>query len=155
MKGTVFTLNNSDFESQYRGNETPRRLRLDTKYGLAFRYCLTDLMLEATRRLRTHKRFSEARMHVVLESGHPNGGDALRIFAEMQREMQGLGSSLLSSLTFADKRRVRSPDGRRFPRAHDLYGGKPQSCVRLSAARNRDASTARTGGKDAARSSWF
>lgn len=104
MQSTVFTLNNAEFEREYKSGDNPRKLRLDTKYGLAFRYCLTSLTAEAIDRLRTHKRFPQTRMHVVLESGHQHCGDAQRVFTELQRELEAHGCSLLDTITFARKR---------------------------------------------------
>jgi hypothetical protein len=104
MRSVVFELENQDYEENYRGGETPRRLRLDSKYGLAFRYCLTALTAEAIRRLGNHKRFPETRLRVVVEDGHPNAGDVQRIFTELRRELEDFGVSLLDSITFAAKR---------------------------------------------------
>lgn len=104
IRGTVLTINNEEYKRDYVGEGNIRRLRLDTEYGLAFRYCLTDLLTEAVRRFGNHKRFPETRLHVVLESGHRHSGDAKRVFDEMQAEMRKLSSELLASLTFADKR---------------------------------------------------
>ncbi len=103
MEGVTFPLNNADYDQQYRGTETPRRVRLDTKYGLCFRVCLIHLVSEAVRRLGPHKTFAESRMHVVMESGHRHAGDAERVFNEEKKELEGLGCNLLSSITFAGK----------------------------------------------------
>jgi hypothetical protein len=104
MRANVFTLINEEFEREYRGGMVhPRKLRLDTSYGMAFRYVLTDLLVEVSRRLGTHKRFAETRMHIVAESGHRHAGDAKRVFDETQQELEGLGSRLLASVTFSRK----------------------------------------------------
>ena len=42
-------------------------------------------------------------MHVVLESGHKNAGDAERVFHELKAELAATGSNLLATITFAGK----------------------------------------------------
>jgi hypothetical protein len=54
------------------------------------------------RRLDHHKKFYETRLHVVMESGHKNAGDAERIFYEVKKELKG-ESNLLSSIKFSAK----------------------------------------------------
>lgn len=103
MEATTCTLPNADYEEFYRGGENLRKLRLDSKYGLCFRYCLTHFIMEAVRRLRTHKRFGETKLHAVMESGHKNAGDAERIFYEVKKELQTLGLNILGTIAFADK----------------------------------------------------
>jgi hypothetical protein len=102
MHGTVFVLENAAYEEEYKGQKNPKKLRLDSRYGLCFRCCLRTMVLEIIRRLSHHKKFPETRLNIVMESGHRNAGDAERIFAE---EKRGLGSagSLLAGITFADK----------------------------------------------------
>jgi len=97
-------LPNEEYERYYRVGETNhRRLRLDTKYGLCFRYTTTHFILEAIRRFSHHKRFAETRLHIVLEAGHKNAGDAGRVFYEIKKEMEGLGTNLIGTLTFSGK----------------------------------------------------
>ena len=42
-------------------------------------------------------------MHVVLESGHKNSGDAQRIFSELKKELDDDGINLLKTMTLASK----------------------------------------------------
>jgi hypothetical protein len=98
------SLPNMAYEQSYRRTaDDPRKLRLDTAYGLCFRYCLMHLLLEAVRRLGTHKKFSETRLHVIAEAGHKHAGDAKRVFDELKRELADIGSHTLGALTFATK----------------------------------------------------
>lgn len=124
MRANVFTVMNEDFEQEYKGGlpAAPRKLRLDTAYGMAFRYVLTDLLVEASQRLGTHKRFADTRMHVVVESGHRHAGDAKRIFDETQRELNGLGSRLLATITFAKKSDCDPLMVADFPSIYDVHG---------------------------------
>ena len=103
MEAVTCALNNDDYDQYYKGTTTPRRVRLDTKYGLTFRYCLNHFALEAMRRLGSHKKFSQTTLHIVAESGHKNAGDAERIFDEFKGELKGGGCNLLGTITFAAK----------------------------------------------------
>lgn len=94
------TLDNSDYEEEYRGDNTPRKLRLDSKYGLCFRQCLYFFSLEAMKR---QYRGKYPKLHFVLESGHKNAGDAERIFHETQQSFKRNNCNILSGITFADK----------------------------------------------------
>jgi hypothetical protein len=103
MAAVNCSLPNLEYQQDFRGGGKPKKLRLDSAYGLCFRHCLSHLILEAIRKLGHHKKFAQTTLHAVLESGHPNAGDAERIFNEMKQELQGLNSHLLSTITFAGK----------------------------------------------------
>src|SRR5208283_485100 len=55
MEGVTCAISNSAFEHEYRGGNAPRKLRLDSKYGLCFRNSLVHLTAQAVRRLGSHK----------------------------------------------------------------------------------------------------
>jgi hypothetical protein len=103
MEGVTCAISNSAFEQEYRGGDAPRKLRLDTKYGLCFRNSLVHLTANAARRLGSHRKFGETTMRVVLERGHKNAGDAERIFYEVKKDIKAAGCNLLSTITFAGK----------------------------------------------------
>jgi hypothetical protein len=104
MTSVSCSLPNDEYERDFRGGSKPKKLHLDSAYGLCFRYCLLLLIQEAVRRLGTHKKFDQTRLHVVLESGHRNAGDAAsRIFPEMQKELMSLNPNLLGTVTLANK----------------------------------------------------
>ena len=94
----AITLDNESFKTQYKGDGTPRKGRLDSAYGLCFRMCLYYFILEAMKRKRRGK-FPD--LHIVLEAGHRNSGDAERIFLEVKTEFASVG--LLKTLKLADK----------------------------------------------------
>jgi Protein of unknown function (DUF3800) len=79
-----------------------RKIRLDSRYGLGFRICLSAQIEELYRRLGHHKKVSETRLHVVMESGCSNAGDAKRIYDEVKCKLKG-AAPLLASLTFSSK----------------------------------------------------
>lgn len=94
------TLNNADYETHYKSGHRPPKARLDTKYGLCFRVCLYNCINEIFKR--RHKKKIPV-LHVVLEAGHPNYGDAERIFFEIKKEFEGAGNEMLRTISKADK----------------------------------------------------
>jgi hypothetical protein len=96
----ALTLDNASFEADYKAGELPRRARLDTKYGLCFRYCLVHFVQEVLKR-RLRSRVPP--LHIVLEVGHANFGDAERIFLEEKRIWVHAGRPILRTITKADK----------------------------------------------------
>jgi hypothetical protein len=103
MEAITVTLPTSVYDEFYRGGENHKKLRLDTKYGLCFRYALLNFVVQALKRLGTHKKFSETKLNVVMEGGHKNAGDAERVFTEMRKELHDMGCDLLHGITFAGK----------------------------------------------------
>jgi len=99
-EGVSVTLDNADYELEFRGGEKPRKMRLDSRYGFCFRNCLIFFALEGIKRVH---RGRLPKLHFVLESGHKNAGDALRIFNEMKAELESFGCDMLAELVFADK----------------------------------------------------
>ncbi|MGB6756158.1 MAG: DUF3800 domain-containing protein [Xanthobacteraceae bacterium] len=49
-EGVTVLLENAAYDAEYKASETPRGLRLDSKYGLCFRNCLLFFALEALKR---------------------------------------------------------------------------------------------------------
>jgi hypothetical protein len=103
MQGCAISLKRADYSTQYRAEPFHRKARHDTEYGLCFRACLKYLVDEATRRLRNHKRFKQAKLSVVLEHGAKNSGDCERIFFEMKQGYRSAGFDLLDEFTTAKK----------------------------------------------------
>jgi uncharacterized protein DUF3800 len=75
----ALTLDNASYEADYKAGDLPRKARLDTKYGLCFRFCLVHFVQEVLKRKRRNR---IPPLHIVLEAGHANFGDAERIFQE-------------------------------------------------------------------------
>lgn len=99
-EGVSVKLDNADYETEFRAGEKPRRMRLDSRYGFCFRNCLTFFAIEGLKRVH---RGQYPKLHFVLESGHKNAGDALRIFNEVKAELEADGCNMLGDLLFADK----------------------------------------------------
>jgi hypothetical protein len=99
-EAVAVALDNATYQSVYRAGEAPRKARFDTKYGLCFRLCLTALVLEVLKR-KYRKKIPP--LHIVLEAGHPNYGDAERIFLETKKEYESSGIYMLRTITKAEK----------------------------------------------------
>jgi hypothetical protein len=99
-EGVTVTIDNAEYEANYRTGEKPKRLRLESRYGLCFRNSLIFFILEGLKRV---YRGEPPKMHFVLESGHRNWNEARDIFNETKQELQGHGCNMLGEITFADK----------------------------------------------------
>jgi hypothetical protein len=51
-------LSNATYENDYKGGKKPKKLRLDSKYGLCFRQCLYFFILEVLKR-KSKKRYPQ------------------------------------------------------------------------------------------------
>jgi len=91
IHGAVLSVRNTEYDAYYRNGDGPRKLRLDTCYGLSFRLCLIHMVGEVLRRPGHDKRVVKARLNVVLESGHRHSGDAPRAFHEEMKDLQAAG----------------------------------------------------------------
>ncbi len=98
--GVAIALDNSTYERHYKSDGKPNKARLDSKYGLCFRMCIYHFMLETMKR-KYRKKYPD--LHIVLEAGHPNSGDAERIFSEIKQEFDSVGICILRTLTIAAK----------------------------------------------------
>jgi Protein of unknown function (DUF3800) len=93
---------NADYEAEIKGGEiAPRKLRIPTKYGLCVNTCVYHFIEEAVNQ---HIGDKPQKLNFVLESGHKNAGDGLRIFNDIKAELKGtVLDGLLGSMTFDDK----------------------------------------------------
>jgi hypothetical protein len=96
----AMALDNAEYERDYKLGERPAKVRLDSKYGLCFRNCLYHFAMEILKR--RHKS-NLPDLHVVLEAGHPNFGDAERVFTEVKAELDAIGAKFLRTITKAAK----------------------------------------------------
>ena len=102
MEGVTFRLDHNAYRNEYIAVR-PNKPQLDSAYGLCFRTCMLHFLLDAERRLGHGKRWDQTRLHVVLENGHKNRGDALRIFEELKTESAKAGNHTLATITFSGK----------------------------------------------------
>jgi hypothetical protein len=103
MEGVTFRLDRASYQDEYIADR-PKKPQLDSAYGLCVRTCILHLLLEAERRLGHDKRWEKVRLHVVLESGHKNSGDAVRVFNDLKAESARANNYTLATLTFAGKK---------------------------------------------------
>ena len=81
--GFSVIVRDDDYRAIYAGGPKPRRSRLDSKYGVCFRACLAFVPSFVASELRLAGEGQSARemtIDFILEEGHRNCGDALRLF---------------------------------------------------------------------------
>lgn len=88
-----------DYKTVYRAAERPRKLKIDSKYGLCFRV----MLVEMPRLIRRSLPDGNHTIHFVLESGDANCGDAKAIFDEAKKGAPDELRSMLGTLTYGDK----------------------------------------------------
>lgn len=99
----IATLPNDRYRSEYRDTPRPRKVVLDSAYGLCFRMCLIHFLEEIEKRSPVKKYGSK--LNIVLEHGHPNAGDAKRIFEETRQNTMALfGADPLGTITTETKK---------------------------------------------------
>jgi len=105
--GFAASFKNSDYDKFYVTGERPTKVPLDSRYGLCFRLCLCFLP-EMMRQMFGDR---EPTMNLVLESGHKNSGDAVRIFDLFKKQADPRLVKLIGTLTFADKKKCLGVQG--------------------------------------------
>jgi hypothetical protein len=100
--GFTISLKDEDYDQYYVAGNRPKEVQLDSRYGLCFRFCLGLIPTFAKDAFKGR----DLEVHFVLESGHPNFGDAERIFnrvkkSRMPNELEIVG--MLKTITSGDK----------------------------------------------------
>jgi len=98
--GVTAIVRHDDYNSIYKAQSNPSKLRQDTKYGVLFRACLQ--IIEGALALHALG-MKDVTLNFVLESGHKNSADAPRLFELAKREHLPQWSHLLGTLTFSNK----------------------------------------------------
>lgn len=98
--GVVATLTNDDFAMVYRKGKAPQRAQLDSKYGICFRYALSNVLSF----LRGHHG-EEHEIDVMMESGAKNGGAAKTIFDQIKKYGDDFTNAALRSSSIGDKKK--------------------------------------------------
>jgi len=101
--GITAKLGNADYEQHYVAGNRPRKPQLDTKYGICFRMILSVL----PRMLDDIAKNPSDELHLILEDGHKNAGDAVRIFRMFKDEAPPDISRMVNKLSFADKKNTK------------------------------------------------
>jgi hypothetical protein len=97
-EGVTIYLEHDRYVSEYRKPPIPKRMSLDSQYGGCFRACMAHLIAIVMRDGKRHL------LNVVIEDGHKNVGDTIRIFDDMKLQVkQRLGVDLLGTITKGKK----------------------------------------------------
>lgn len=97
-EGASIALENERYQREYRQASRPKKMPLDSQYGICFRNVLSHLIRTVETKGKNNRLF------VVVEGGHKNIGDASRIFDEIKSELQDdFGSKLLGTMAIAKK----------------------------------------------------
>jgi hypothetical protein len=98
-EGVTIHLERSRYEEEYRKPPIPKRMNLDTQYGVCFRACLVQLIAIVQRDGKKHM------LDVVIEDGHKNVGDVVRIFNDMKAvTRRRLNTEVLRTIKVVKKR---------------------------------------------------
>ncbi len=96
--GLAMIVDNKDYRDIYSPGTFRKKSRPDTIYGLCFRAALLKVLLLV-------KDSSDMwPINIILENGHKNAGDALRIFGEMKDQLNPKYSPYLGKISFGTKR---------------------------------------------------
>jgi len=98
--GFTSIIRQNDYDSIYKAQPNPRKLRKDTKYGVLFRGCLLVVESAVTQLELPTK---DLTLNFVLECGHTSSGDAPRLFQLAKEEHLPQWAHLLGTLAFGDK----------------------------------------------------
>jgi hypothetical protein len=95
--GFVIELSKSDYDEIYRSGHFPPRARPDTQYSLCFRAALWRSLIYM------QERKQEWPLTVVLEQGHQNCGDALRVYGETRERLSDEFQAILGPIALDSK----------------------------------------------------
>lgn len=104
-------LRDDEYVEHYHSGERPKKARLDSRYGLCFRLCLSVV----PDMLRSAFPDDEIDLHFVLEAGHKNFGDAKRVFDEIKDKGPPHIAGMLRTLTSGDKKEFPGLQGADVP----------------------------------------
>jgi hypothetical protein len=99
--GVAAILRDEDY-AYYLGLPWPKKARKDSRYALLFRACMADFIDTAIQTPHWRER-SEPRLNIVVESGHPNGPDLVRLYDGVKEKFGGTSNKALAGLTFESK----------------------------------------------------
>lgn len=97
--GFTTMLRKADYDRHYIAGERPREKQLDSMYGICFRRSLS-LICESTP---YYLKRDDLEINFILEDGHKNAGDAVRIFNEIKSVGAPEIVRRLKAISFAGK----------------------------------------------------
>ena len=95
--GMVVALEHARYASEYRAPPIPKKMSLDSQYGVCFRSCLSHLLD------RMKERGYRDKLNIVMESGHKNVWDCGRIFDGLKKRFDQGGLPVLGTFTVQGK----------------------------------------------------
>jgi hypothetical protein len=95
--GFAAVLSSKDYSTIYRSGIFPRSARPDTQYAL----CLRVALWKALVCIKDQRQ--QWPLAVVLEDGHPNAADAVRVYCEVKRQLAPLYADALDTIAFKSK----------------------------------------------------
>lgn len=98
-EGLTVHLERDRYLNEYRAPPIPKRMTLDSQYGVCFRACMRQLLEIIWRDGKHH------RLDIVIEDGHQNVNDCVRIFDDLKWRLKvrrGV-DGLLGKITIAKK----------------------------------------------------
>lgn len=98
--GFAARMANADYERVFIAGNRPKKPQLDSRYGVCFRLCLSFIPKMIDEVIET----SGIELHVILEAGHKNAGDARRLYDLFKKQADPALTKAVSSLAFADKK---------------------------------------------------
>jgi hypothetical protein len=100
-EGLTVHLERDRYLSEYRTPPIPKKMNLDSQYGVCFRACMRQVLAIVMEDGKNH------RLDVVIEDGHSNVNDCVRICDDLKRRLrQRRGIDLLGRITVAKKQQA-------------------------------------------------
>jgi hypothetical protein len=100
-EGVTIYLERQRYLDEYRKPPVPKKMTLDSQYGVCFRACMAHIIAIVMADGKRH------RLNVVIEDGHANVGDTKRIFNDLKRQVRNrFNVDLLGKHTIARKEKA-------------------------------------------------
>jgi lysophospholipase L1-like esterase len=108
-EGVTIALPRSLYEKEYRGGYVPKKMSLDSQFGVCFHACM-DRLIHILRSMKKRHR-----LNVVIEHGHPNAEGAVTIFKEIKARLAEAGIDILGTGDCCAEKRLLAFDDCGFP----------------------------------------
>ena len=96
--GVTISLSRERYMKEYRSPPSPKKIHFDSQYGICFRACLARFL----DLLRDGKNLDK--LNIVIEGGHKNVNDCIRIFNDARDRSQRQGEFILGTCKIARKK---------------------------------------------------
>jgi hypothetical protein len=99
-EGLIVHLEHDRFKNEYRAPPIPKKMNLDSQYGVCFRASMAHTLKIVL------AKGNSPRLHVVIEDGHVNVGNAVTIFKEIDAVLRHQGINILGDITVTSKEKA-------------------------------------------------